>query len=185
MSNLTKVFWPDEGYTKGDLLAYYHNVASLIVPHLGERPLTMKRMPDGIDGPFFYEVGSVPHAGLARPLRRAERREERRDRLPHDRRRGRVAVHRESGLHRVPPLPHRGAPTSHTDYLFFDLDPFEPYTYEDVLVVARHIKVLLDQLGLPSFPKTSGATGLQIYARGARHLLLRHGPGVWSGQPDD
>ena len=61
LSNLTKVFWPDEGYTKGDLLAYYHNVASLIVPHLGERPLTMKRMPDGIDGPFFYEKSAPSH----------------------------------------------------------------------------------------------------------------------------
>ena len=52
---------------------------------------------------------------------------------------------------------------AHPDYFFFDLDPFEPYTYEDVLTVARHIKVLLDQLGIVAFPKTSGATGLQIY----------------------
>jgi bifunctional non-homologous end joining protein LigD len=52
---------------------------------------------------------------------------------------------------------------AHPDYLFFDLDPFEPYTYEDVLTVARHIKVVLDQLGLTAYPKTSGATGLQIY----------------------
>ncbi len=61
------------------------------------------------------------------------------------------------------PLHSRCADVAHPDYLFFDLDPFEPYTYEDVLAVARHIKVLLDQLGLASFPKTSGATGLQIY----------------------
>ncbi|HVF07244.1 MAG TPA: non-homologous end-joining DNA ligase, partial [Actinomycetota bacterium] len=61
------------------------------------------------------------------------------------------------------PLHSRCADVAHPDYLFFDLDPFEPYTYEDVLIVARHIKVLLDQLGLTAFPKTSGATGLQIY----------------------
>ena len=54
LSNLNKVFWPDEGYTKGDLLAYYFNVAHLIVPHLADRPLTLKRMPDGIDGDSFY-----------------------------------------------------------------------------------------------------------------------------------
>ena len=54
---------------------------------------------------------------------------------------------------------------AHPDYFFFDLDPFEPYTYEDVLTVARHIKVLLDQLGITAYPKTSGATGLQDTSR--------------------
>ena len=61
------------------------------------------------------------------------------------------------------PLHSRCEDVAHPDYLFFDLDPFPPYTYEDVLTVARHIKVLLDQLGLTAYPKTSGATGLQIY----------------------
>ena len=61
------------------------------------------------------------------------------------------------------PLHSRCSDTGHPDYCFFDLDPFQPYTYEDVLTVARHIKVVLDQLGLVGYPKTSGATGLQIY----------------------
>ena len=61
LSNLNKVFWPDEGYTKGDLIAYYFNVAHLMLPHLSGRPLTMKRMPDGIDGPFFYEKSAPSH----------------------------------------------------------------------------------------------------------------------------
>ncbi len=165
LSNLTKIFWPDEGYTKGDLVAYYFNVASLIVPHLTERPLTMKRMPDGIDGPFFYEKSAPSHTP---------------DWL------GRCVVHSEEakggeidyltivdaagllyianlGCIEFHPLHSHCADVAHPDYLFFDLDPFEPYTYEDVLVVARHIKVLLDQLGITAFPKTSGATGLQIY----------------------
>ncbi|MET0801265.1 MAG: non-homologous end-joining DNA ligase [Actinomycetota bacterium] len=165
LSNLTKIFWPDEGYTKGDLVAYYFNVASLIVPHLTERPLTMKRMPDGIDGPFFYEKSAPSHTP---------------DWL------GRCVVHSEEakggeidyltivdaagllyianlGCIEFHPLHSHCADVGHPDYLFFDLDPFEPYTYEDVLVVARHIKVLLDQLGITAFPKTSGATGLQIY----------------------
>ena len=165
LSNLTKVFWPDEGYTKGDLLAYYHNVASLIVPHLGERPLTMKRMPDGIDGPFFYEKSAPSHTPdwLGRCVVQSE-----------DAKSGEIdylTIADAAGLLYIAnlgciefhPLHSRCADVAHPDYLFFDLDPFEPYTYEDVLVVARHIKVLLDQLGLPSFPKTSGATGLQIY----------------------
>ena len=61
LSNLDKIFWPDEGYTKGDLIAYYFNVAHLMLPHLVGRPLTMKRMPDGIDGPFFYEKSAPSH----------------------------------------------------------------------------------------------------------------------------
>ena len=71
LSNLDKVFWPDEGYTKGDLLAYYYNVAELILPHLRERPLTMKRMPDGIYGPVLLrEDRSVPHTRLDRAMSR-------------------------------------------------------------------------------------------------------------------
>src|SRR5919197_1138483 len=61
LSNLDKVFWPDEGYTKGDLLAYYYNVADRLLPYLKDRPLTMKRMPDGAFGPFFYEKNAPPY----------------------------------------------------------------------------------------------------------------------------
>ena len=61
LSNLDKVFWPDESYTKGDLLNYYYNVADLILPHLRDRPLTMKRMPDGITGHEFYEKNAPSH----------------------------------------------------------------------------------------------------------------------------
>ena len=61
LSNLNKIFWPDEGYTKGDLLAYYWNIAGLIGPHLEGRPLTMKRMPDGAEGPHFYEKTAPSH----------------------------------------------------------------------------------------------------------------------------
>ena len=165
LSNLTKIFWPEEGYTKGDLVAYYLNVASLIVPHLAERPLTMKRMPDGIDGPFFYEKSAPSHTPdwLGRCVVQSE-----------DAKTGEIdylTIADAAGLLYIAnlgciefhPLHSRCADVARPDYLFFDLDPFEPYTYEDVLVVARHIKVLLDQLGISAFPKTSGATGLQIY----------------------
>ena len=61
LSNLDKPYWPDEGYTKGDLVAYYFNVAPLILPTSKGRPLTMKRMPDGIAGGFFYEKTAPSH----------------------------------------------------------------------------------------------------------------------------
>src|SRR6266540_3984423 len=61
LSNLGKVFWPIEGYTKGDLISFYWNVAPFILPYLHERPLTMKRMPNGITGSFFYEKEAPSH----------------------------------------------------------------------------------------------------------------------------
>ncbi|HEY6567906.1 MAG TPA: non-homologous end-joining DNA ligase [Actinomycetota bacterium] len=165
LSNLTKIFWPDEGYTKGDLLAYYFNVAPLIVPHLAERPLTMKRMPDGIDGESFYEKSAPSHTPdwLGRCVVASD--EAKKGEIDY------LTIADAAGLLYVAnlgciefhPLHSRCSDVAHPDYLFFDLDPFPPYTYEDVLTVGRHIKVLMDQLGLTAFPKTSGATGLQIY----------------------
>ena len=165
LSNLDKIFWPDEGYTKGDLIAYYLNVSDLMLPHLAQRPLTMKRMPDGIDGPFFYEKSAPSHVpdwiGRCKVL-------------SEDAKTGVIdymTIEDTAGLLFIAnlgciefhPLHSRCVDVEHPDYLFFDLDPFPPYTYEDVLTVARHIKALLDQLGLAAFPKTSGATGLQIF----------------------
>jgi len=165
LSNLNKVFWPDEGYTKGDLIAYYLNVAHLIVPHLAGRPLTMKRMPDGIDGPHFYEKSAPSHVpdwiGRCKVLSE-DAKTGVIDYLTIEDAAGLLFV-ANLGCIEFHPLHSRCEDVEHPDYLFFDLDPFPPYTYEDVLAVARHIKVLLDQLGLAAFPKTSGATGLQIY----------------------
>src|SRR5687768_2402186 len=62
LSNLDKVYWPDEGFTKGDLLTYYFNVSQTMLPHIYDRPLTMKRMPEGVNGPFFYEKNAPVHA---------------------------------------------------------------------------------------------------------------------------
>jgi bifunctional non-homologous end joining protein LigD len=165
LSNLTKIFWPEEGYTKGDLLAYYFNVAHLLLPHLERRPLTMKRMPNGVDGDSFYEKTAPSHTPewIHRCTVLSEDAKEGRidyltvDDLPT------LLFVANLGAIEMHPLHSRCGDTEHPDYLFFDLDPFPPYTYEDVLTVARHVKVVLDQLGLTGYPKTSGATGLQIY----------------------
>ena len=77
------------------------------------------------------------------------------------------------------PLHSRCEDVEHPDYLFFDLDPFEPYTYEDVLTVARHIKVLLDQLGLTAYPEDIGSDGSpDLRAGEARCVHVRTGAGV-------
>ena len=165
LSNLNKVFWQAEGYTKGDLLAYYWNVADLIGPHLQGRPLTMKRMPDGAEGPHFYEKTAPSHTPDWIHRCKVQSDDSKRgeiDYLVVDDTATMLYV-ANLGCIEMHPLHSRCADVAHPDYLFFDLDPFEPYTYEDVLAVARHIKVVLDQLGLTAYPKTSGATGLQIY----------------------
>ena len=61
LTNLDKVFWPDEGITKGDLLWYYREVAPVLVPHLKDRPFTMKRYPDGIAGGHFFQKDAPKH----------------------------------------------------------------------------------------------------------------------------
>ena len=165
LSNLDKLFWPEEGYTKGDLIAYYFNISDLLLPHLERRPLTMKRMPDGIDGDSFYEKTAPSHTPewVHRcTVLSEDAKEGRIDYLTVDDLATLLFV-ANLGAIEMHPLHSRCSDTMHPDYLFFDLDPFPPYTYEDVLTVARHIKVLLDQLGLAAYPKTSGATGMQIY----------------------
>ena len=167
LSNLDKVFWPDEAITKGDVIAYYANVADLLLPHLEHRPLTMKRMPDGIDGDAFYEKTAPSHT--PEWVHRCTV-------LSEDAKAGRIdyltvddlptlLFVANLGAIEMHPLHSRCEDVEHPDYLFFDLDPFPPYTYEDVLAVARHIRVLLDGFGMTGHPKTSGATGLQIFVR--------------------
>jgi bifunctional non-homologous end joining protein LigD len=171
LSNLDKVFWPDERYTKGDVIAYYFNVAHLLLPHLERRPLTMKRMPDGITGDAFYEKTAPMHTPdwihrctvFSEDAKTGQIDYLTVDDLPT------LLFVANLGAIEMHPLHSTCDAVGHPDYLFFDLDPFEPYTYEDVLNVARHIQVLLQQIGMTGYPKTSGATGLQIY------VPLEHG----------
>jgi DNA ligase D-like protein (predicted ligase)/DNA ligase D-like protein (predicted polymerase)/DNA ligase D-like protein (predicted 3'-phosphoesterase) len=165
LSNLTKVFWPEEGYTKGDLLAYYFNVADRIVPYLAGRPLTMKRMPDGIDGDFFYEKSAPSHTPdwLGRcPVPSEDAKGGVIDYLTIADPAGLLYV-ANLGCIEFHPLHSRCEDVTHPDYLFFDLDPFEPITFDDVRIVALHVRAALAALGLTGYPKTSGATGMQIF----------------------
>jgi bifunctional non-homologous end joining protein LigD len=163
LSNLTKLYWPAEGYTKGDLLTYYFNISVTMLPHLVDRPLTLKRMPEGVNGDFFYEK----NAPVYKP-----------DWLPT------IPVRTESekktinfmtvadvadmlwianlGCIEFHPLHGRGPDQSHPSYAFFDLDPMGEATFAEVRHVASLVKLVLDRLELASYPKTSGATGMQI-----------------------
>jgi bifunctional non-homologous end joining protein LigD len=165
LSNLDKVYWPEEGYTKGDLLNYYFNVSDLILPHLRERPLTLKRMPDGMAAGFFYEKNAPPTTPdwMPRcPVPSEDAKGGLIDYLMVDSLAGILFVV-NLGAIEFHPLHSRCGTVEQPDYLFFDLDPFPPITFDDVRAVAMHVKVALDALGLVGYPKTSGATGMQIY----------------------
>lgn len=163
LSNLDKVMWPREGFTKGDLLTYYFNVSPTMLPHLEERPLTLKRMPNGVDGDFFYEKNAPRHTpkwmstipvgseGSGRTINFltvcdvAE-----------------MLWVANLGCIEFHPLHARGEDQKHPTYAFFDLDPMGGATWDEVRHVASLVKVVLDRFGIDSFPKTSGATGMQI-----------------------
>lgn len=163
LSNLNKVFWPENGYTKGDLLTYYFNISPTMLPHIRERPLTLKRMPDGVVGQYFYEKNAPsyrPEWMTTIPVY-----SEGEDKIINFLSACDVAEMLwvvNLGCIEFHPLHSRGPVQKKPDYAFFDLDPFQPAGYDEVKHVASLVKLLLDQLELRSYPKTSGATGMQI-----------------------
>ncbi|MEX2540071.1 MAG: non-homologous end-joining DNA ligase [Actinomycetota bacterium] len=172
LSNLDKVFWPDQGYTKGDLLAYYYNVAAMILPHLAGRPLTMKRMPDGVTGHEFYEKNAPSHTPDWVPRCKVPSGESESggiDFLMVDDVAGLLYVV-NLGCIEFHPLHSRCSRIDLPDYLFFDLDPHPPIDFSDTVAVAHHVGSALDALDLPWYAKTSGRNGMQIY------VPLLHGP---------
>ena len=164
LTNLNKPYFPDDGIAKGDVLGYYWNVAPLVVPHLRDRPLTLRRMPDGIAGEAFYEKQVPAHAPDWLPTTAVATEAGSRVvefTLAQDRASLLWLVN--LGCIELHPLHSRAGSLDRPDYAFFDLDPFEPYTYEDVRTVAKLVKVALDGLGLRAWAKTSGATGMHVF----------------------
>lgn len=163
LSNLQKVLWPEEGITKGDLLAYYWNVAPYLLPHLEGRPLTLKRMPDGLRGGHFYQKDAPDHTPDWMPRCAIEPEDGHIDQMlivnavPH------LLFVANLGAIDLHPLHARCERYDWPDFLVFDLDPFPPATFGDVLVVARHVEAALRALDLEGFAKSSGATGIQVY----------------------
>ncbi len=172
LSNLDKPFWTEEGITKGDLLAYYRDVADVLVPHLRDRPFTMKRYPDGWQGKHFFQKQApthmpewIPRAPFPASTREGEKKVIDYA-LVNDElallwmaNMGCIDLHAWSSRVDKPERP---------DWVMFDLDPSEGATFEDVVEVARLVKDTLDLLELESFPKTSGSRGIHVLVPIAR-----------------
>lgn len=161
LTHLERVYWPTEGYRKGDLLRYYFTLAPALLPYLRERPLILKRHPHGITGQSFYQhdVDAVPDfvETFSTPAES-----------------GKVVDYAvcnnlatllylvNLGTIAQNPWHSRVQSIDRPDWVVFDLDPYK-VEFAAVQELALGLKVLLDGLGLASYPKTSGASGLHVY----------------------
>ncbi len=164
VSNLEKVLYPEAGFTKAQVIDYYIRIAPVLLPHLKNRPITLKRYPDGVEGFFFYEKQCPAH----RP------KWVKTTKVPASREEGHIDycvmndlpalvwaanladLELHTFLHRAPAI---ARPTA----LAFDLDPGPPADIVLCCQVALWLKEIFDDLGLESFPKTSGSKGLQLF----------------------
>jgi bifunctional non-homologous end joining protein LigD len=162
VTNLGKVFFPTSGHTKGDLMRYYAQVAPFILPAVKDRPLVLRRFPNGIHGMAFYQQKAPPEAPES--VRVEKVRDEgitTQDRLIG----GDLATLLyiiQLGAVSIDPWHSRVPAVQHADYSIIDLDPGPKATFRRVIDVARWVKDVLDELGLRAVPKTSGASGIHI-----------------------
>ncbi len=167
LSNLDKVFWPEEGITKGDLLAYYRDVAPVLVPHLRDRPFTMKRYPDGWQGKHFFQKDAPSHMPDWIPTRAyrstsRETRQKRTIRYPLVNDELALLWMANMGCIDMNTWYSRIDKPERPDWVLFDLDPSPDVGFPEVVRVALLVKEVLDALGLAGFPKTSGADGFHV-----------------------
>ena len=163
ISNPDKVFFPQRGLTKGDLVGYYLDVAECALPHLRRRPFHMKRYPNGVEGEFFHQKRVPPH-----PEYVGEKFVE----FPSGHSTVFAVVDNAAALAWVINLGCIELHTWHSriddierpDYLLIDLDPTVDGQWPYVRRIALVVRDVMDDLGLESYPKTSGATGLHILA---------------------
>jgi len=162
LSNLDKVFYPATGFTKGQVIDYYRRVAPALLPHLRDRPLTLKRYPDGVDGQFFYEKQCPSYAPDWIDTVTVQNRRKIDYCLAND-----LAtlmwlanladLELHTSLSRAEDI---ARPTM----LVFDLDPGEPAGIMECAEVGIALRDLFKSLKLECYPKTSGSKGIQIYA---------------------
>ena len=161
ISNPDKLFFPERGLTKGDLVQYYLDVAPCALHHIRRRPFHMKRYPNGVEGDFFHQKRVPAHPDYVG---------EQFVRFPSGHSTVFAVIDNTAALAWVINLGCIELHTWHSrvddierpDYMLIDLDPTTDDQWEHVLVIALVVKEVLDELGLPSYPKTSGSTGLHI-----------------------
>jgi bifunctional non-homologous end joining protein LigD len=164
ISNFDKVLWPKAGFTKGDMIRYYSQIAEVLIPHLHGRPLTLKRYPNGVEAEHFYEKQCPSHRPDWVQTAAVYSRRNKADInycLCNDRATlvwlanlADIELHTSLSM---------AAEIERPTMMVFDLDPGAPAAMDECRQVGLWLRDIFDPLGLESFPKTSGSKGLQIY----------------------
>lgn len=169
VTNLEKVLFPSTGFTKGQLIDYYVRIASVMLPHVRERPLTMKRFPDGVEGKSFFEKHIPSHAPewvQSVDVSASDGKDD----IPYAMANDLPTLAWAANLGTIElhvPLWHVGrrrklpAPP---DHMVFDLDPGEGTSIVECCVVAGYVMDELAEQGVEAHAKTSGSKGMQLYA---------------------
>ncbi|MDT7688111.1 MAG: bifunctional non-ous end joining protein LigD [Acidobacteriota bacterium] len=164
LTNLDRVYWPEDGYTKGDLIRYYYEIARYILPYLKDRPLIMKRYPSGISGPSFHQhdVNDAPAFVRTVPLEVEDGGGHEVDYIVGN---GVATLLYMANLGAIErhPWHSRVKDLEHPDWFVFDLDPGEGVEFTTICDVALATRDVLARLGLEGYPKTSGSRGLHVY----------------------
>ena len=164
LTNQQKIFFPDEGYTKGDIVNYYSEVASLMLPYLKDRPQSMNRFPNGIKGPNFYQKDTgghpIPEWLKTKKLYSKSNKEYIDYLVCNDK--ATLLYMANLGCIEINPWNSKITNPDNPDWVVIDLDP-EKIAFKEVVKVALEVKSLLDELGTDCYCKTSGATGLHIF----------------------
>ena len=163
VSNLDKVFFPKDGYTKGDVMRFYARIADFILPTMQDRPLVLKRFPNGIDGESFYQqkASETTPAGVRVETIVTDGGEKQPRYIGGDLLTLLYTI--QLGAISVDPWHSRVGSLEYADYTIIDLDPGPRANFGRVIQVARWAKEVIDGFGLHAAIKTSGSTGLHIY----------------------
>jgi bifunctional non-homologous end joining protein LigD len=167
LSNLEKVFYPETGFTKGQVVDYYTRVAPVLLAHLEGRPLTLKRYPNGVNGKFFYEKECPKHRPEWVRTKRIVARGSTKDRTHVnfcivDDLATLVWAANLADLELHTSLS-RADDMAHPTMVAFDLDPGPGTTILECCQIATWLRTIFGELGVEGFPKTAGSKGLQIY----------------------
>jgi bifunctional non-homologous end joining protein LigD len=161
LTNLNKVYWPDEVITKGEMIRYYRDISPLILPYLKDRPESLHRFPNGIQGKSFFQknVTNAPEWVKTKIIKSENSDDEIQYLICQDE--ATLVYMANLGTIEINPWNSRIDSLDHPDYLIIDLDPDER-TFKDVIQVALTVHEFLEETGADNFIKTSGKTGLHI-----------------------
>lgn len=164
LTNQQKIYWPDEGYTKGDLIDYYEKMADYILPYLNGRPESLNRFPNGINGSSFYQkdAGDAAPDWVTSVKVFSESNQKDIDYIVCNNK-ATLLYLANLGCIEMNPWNSTTKNLEHPTYMIIDIDPSEKNTFEHVIEAALATKEVLDELGADSYCKTSGSSGLHVF----------------------